>query len=188
MFTAALPCSEITFATAWGSADEESAAALEILELAPSTSTPLASRPGGPALVFLEPAQPLLANVLERRGPFARVEISDVNAITGWVSTEHARKHTPAVEEGGYGFGRSGESMRSVRCPHDVPIYVDTSVKVHRVGRFKPNAIIEYEGPSVDDPGVTAEHHAVPIDLGGGESKPYVERTDLASCTSSPGR
>ncbi|MDB4964274.1 MAG: hypothetical protein JWP01_4273 [Myxococcales bacterium] len=174
---ASLPCTDLTFAEPPDREDDTSAGAWLAFE--PGTRTPVATRPGGSAVVHLSPGAggPLRVRWLERQGAFARIELSADNTITGWVPTEHARE-VPAERRSGYGYGRSGFTKRLVQCAHAVPIYVDTG-KVHHVGRFKPDAVIRYHGPAIDDPGVGT---TIPVDLGDGELQPYVEHTDVARC------
>ncbi len=178
---AAVSCADVTFSSA---PDLEDDAALTEgwLQFEPGTRTALARTPGGPPLVHLVPTSgtDVRVHVLARAQGYARVELEDSNTIVGWVAIEHARE-VPGGREGGlFGFGRSGDGRRVARCPHDVRIYVHTGAKVHDVGRFKAGASFDYDGPSLDDPGVPAE---IPVDLGSGELRPYVERADLAHCT-----
>jgi len=194
VFVATLPCTEVTFAAAAGydgdaEADAENGVADEDapetwLAFPPGTSTPLAKTPGGIALVHLRPtsAMALRVRVLERKGAFARVEISDRNMIKGWVPFEHAVRDE-GIGGGGFGVGSSARKQHRARCTHDVPIYVATPTKVHHVGRYKAGAVIRYEGLAIGDPGITAADHAMHVDLGPGEIQPHVERADLASCT-----
>ncbi len=190
VFVATLPCTAVTFAIASETDadddddDGEGSIKEEWIAFAPGTSTPFAKSPGGASIVTLQPeaATSLRARVLERTGRFARIEISDRNRITGWVPTEHAIK-VPGLGGGGFGVGTSGIGRRRAHCPHDVPIYVDTATKIHRVGRFKAGAVILYDGPAIGDPSVTVADQRVRVELGVGEIHPHVERADLATCT-----
>lgn len=177
---AVVPCADATFDRAPWSSDVTGA----WVTFPPGARTPLATTPGGPAVVTVAPAavdpdpeadlaglEP--ARVIERRGQHLRVRLEQPNVVEGWVAAAAVSALDRSGE--GFGFGRSGFGGHALRCPGPVPIHVYRGGVQRRVGHFKPGAELIISN--------ALDQSVLLVELGAADLPAYVNAADTTACT-----
>ncbi len=168
-----LPCDRLTFAVA--KRPERS----HDLMLRRGHTTTLYLRPGTQPIAKWTapkydpdvPSEDVAATELERAGNYIKVRILGTNDVVAWVA---AAAMEPVSEDlyGGLLGSEGGGLVRSIECPHRVPIYVRADGQVTRVGTTKPDANF-----------LTGASRAGELEIQlGGTSLPFLKRKDLQPC------
>ncbi len=168
-----LPCDRLTFAVA--KRPERS----PDLRLRRGHTTTLYRRPGAQPIATWTapkydpdvPHEDLDATELERTGSYIKVRILGTNDVVAWVA---AAVMEPVSDDlyGGLLGTESGGSVRTIECPHRVPIYVRADGQVTHIGTTKPDANF-----------LTGATRASELKIQlGGTANPFLERKDLQQC------